>query len=117
MDLHLGKLNPLNIGQGNKVQHPKKPGYSNTISQNVEGMHREFVGFQNNLKQLVTMYKTRQELMEALNENGLYVSCFDVFICMLQTWYDYTILWSTCPICHLCAPDNMCRILTDCKVF
>lgn len=73
--MNLTSFNPLNIvnNGGNKVQHPAA-GYSNTISQNVEGMHKEFAVFHKNLKNLVMLYKTRHQLMESLNENGLYVS-------------------------------------------
>ena len=73
--LNLTSFNPLNIvnGGGNKVQHPTT-GYSNTISHNVEGMYKDFNIFHKNLKNLVMLYKTRHQLQESLNENGLYVS-------------------------------------------
>eukprot|EP00571_Detonula_confervacea_P010031 CAMPEP_0172304250 /NCGR_PEP_ID=MMETSP1058-20130122/5674_1 /TAXON_ID=83371 /ORGANISM="Detonula confervacea, Strain CCMP 353" /LENGTH=637 /DNA_ID=CAMNT_0013015393 /DNA_START=79 /DNA_END=1992 /DNA_ORIENTATION=- len=62
---------------GNKIQHPAT-GYSNTISKNVEGMHKEFAGFHKNMKNLVMLYKTRHQLMESLNENGLYTAkCYN----------------------------------------
>lgn len=64
------KLNPLHKP---RIQHPAS-GYSNTLSQNVEDMHRDYVVFQKNLKNLAMLYKTRHQLMESLNENGLYVS-------------------------------------------
>lgn len=72
---NLNAFNPLNIvsGGGNKIQHPAS-GYSSTISHNVEGMHKEFIAFHKNLKNMVMLYKTRHQLMESLNENGLYVS-------------------------------------------
>lgn len=69
-------LNIVNQG-GNKIQHPTS-GYSNTISQNVEGMNKEFAGFHKNMKNLVMLYKTRHQLMESLNENGLYTAkCYN----------------------------------------
>lgn len=77
--MNLTSFNPLNIvnNGGNKVQHPAA-GYSNTISQNVEGMHKEFAVFHKNLKNLVMLYKTRHQLMESLNENGLYTAkCYN----------------------------------------
>jgi len=59
------------------MQHPAT-GYSNTISKNVEGTHKEFVVFHKNLKNLVMLYKTRHQLMESLNENGLYTAkCYN----------------------------------------
>eukprot|EP00580_Thalassiosira_gravida_P007924 CAMPEP_0201635724 /NCGR_PEP_ID=MMETSP0493-20130528/8153_1 /ASSEMBLY_ACC=CAM_ASM_000838 /TAXON_ID=420259 /ORGANISM="Thalassiosira gravida, Strain GMp14c1" /LENGTH=737 /DNA_ID=CAMNT_0048107729 /DNA_START=45 /DNA_END=2258 /DNA_ORIENTATION=+ len=62
----------------NEIQHPTISNTSNTISQNVEGMHKEFIVFQKHLKNLVMMYKTRHQLMESLNENGLYTAkCYN----------------------------------------
>ena len=67
----LEKLNPLHKG---RIQHPAT-GYSSTLSQNVEDMHKDFVAFQKTLKNLAMLCTTRHQLMESLNENGLYVSC------------------------------------------
>jgi len=68
------KLNPLHKP---RIQHPAS-GYSNTLSQNVEDMHRDYVVFQKNLKNLAMLYKTRHQLMESLNENGLYTAkCYN----------------------------------------
>ena len=54
--LNLNALNPLNLvnSGGNKVQHPTAE-YSNTISQNVEGMYKDFTVFHKNLKNLVML--------------------------------------------------------------
>ena len=72
--MNLPSFNPPNIfNQGKKVEHPAS-GYSNTISHNVENMNREWGTFHKNLKNIVMLYKTRHQLMESLNENGLYVS-------------------------------------------
>jgi len=56
--LNLNALNPLNLvnSGGNKVQHPTAE-YSNTISQNVEGMYKDFTVFHKNLKNLVMLCK------------------------------------------------------------
>lgn len=76
--LSLDKLNPLNMVQtGKKVEHPTA-GYSNTISRNVESMHADFSDMHKGLKNLVMLYKTRHQLMESLNENGLYVSILSI---------------------------------------
>ena len=43
-------------------------------------MHRDFGVMHKNLKNLVMLYKTRHQLMESMNENGLYVSCIAVCV-------------------------------------
>lgn len=69
---HFDPASLLN-GGSQKVQHPAA-GYSNTVSKNVEDMYKDFNAFHKNLKNLVMLYKTRHQLMESMNENGLYVS-------------------------------------------
>ncbi len=70
--MHFNPLNIVNLG-GNKIQHPEAT-RSNTISRNVEAAHKDFLSFQLRLKNLVMLYKTRHQLIDSLNENGLYVS-------------------------------------------
>jgi hypothetical protein len=57
-----------------KVEHPSGD-HSLHVSEKVHGMHQQYLGFQKNLNNLVLLYRTRHQLMDALNENGLYVSC------------------------------------------
>lgn len=70
--MHFNPLNIVNLG-GNKIQHPEAA-RSNTISRNVEAAYKDFMDFQLKLKNLVMLYKTRHQLIDSLNENGLYVS-------------------------------------------
>ena len=71
--MHFNPLhNIVNLG-GNKIQHPEAV-HSNTISRNVEAAYKDFTSFQMKLKNLVMLYKTRHQLIDSLNENGLYVS-------------------------------------------
>jgi len=70
--MHFNPLNMVNLG-GNKIQHPEAA-HSNTISRNVEAAHKDFITFSSKLKNLVMLYKTRHQLIDSLNENGLYVS-------------------------------------------
>jgi len=65
-------MNMFHFG-GKKIEHPEAQ-HSNHISKNVEATHKEFTEFQKNLNNLVMLYRTRHQLMDALNENGLYVS-------------------------------------------
>jgi hypothetical protein len=65
-------MNMFHFG-GKKIEHPEAQ-HSNHISKNVEATHKEFAEFQKNLNNLVMLYRTRHQLMDALNENGLYVS-------------------------------------------
>jgi hypothetical protein len=65
-------MNMFHLG-GKKIEHPTTQ-HSNTVSQNVENMHKGYVELQKNLNNLVMLHRTRHELMDALNENGLYVS-------------------------------------------
>ena len=91
---HLGQFNPLNIVNhgGHKSQHPAT-GYSNTTSKNVEGTHKEFVVFHKNLKNLVMLYKTRHQLMESLNENGLYVSVYNIYAIIILNILFLQMMW------------------------
>jgi hypothetical protein len=65
-------MNMFHIG-GKKIEHPSTE-VSNVISQDVEALHKQFTEFHKNLNNLVMIYRTRHQLMDALNENGLYVS-------------------------------------------
>jgi len=56
-----------------KVEHPSGD-HSLHVSEKVQEMHQQYLGFQKNLNNLVLLYRTRHQLMDALNENGLYVS-------------------------------------------
>ena len=67
-------MNMFHFG-GKKIEHPEAQ-LSNHISKKVEATHKEFTEFQKNLNNLVMLYRTRHQLMDALNENGLYVSLF-----------------------------------------
>ena len=63
------------VSDKHRVEHPES-GYSRSVSENVEQLKTEYSAFEGNLKNLVMLYKTRHQLLESINENGLYVSFF-----------------------------------------
>jgi hypothetical protein len=65
-------MNMFHLG-GKKIEHPSIE-VSNVISQDVEALHKQFKEFHKNLNNLAMLYRTRHQLLDALNENGLYVS-------------------------------------------
>ena len=68
-----------------KVEHPSGD-HSLHVSEKVQEMHQQYLGFQKNLNNLVLLYRTRHQLMDALNENGLYVSnMILLWRCMLSS--------------------------------
>lgn len=63
----------MNMFRSTKVEHPTGD-HSHHLSQKVEKMNHTYLEFQNYLNDLVMLYKTRHQLMDALNENGLYAA-------------------------------------------
>lgn len=65
------------VSDKHRVEHPIS-GYSRSVSENVEQLKTEYSAFQGNLKNLSMLYKTRHQLLESINENGLYTAkCFN----------------------------------------
>jgi len=65
------------VSDKHRVEHPDT-GYARSVSENVEQLKTEYSAFQGNLRNLVLLYKTRHQLLESINENGLYTAkCFN----------------------------------------